>query len=143
MQETINRRVAVTRAHILPSTNNDQNDILTTDECKSFDSRTPLLSLPSTLSPQDVQILLTDHVEDHTPLRRKVLDWFEQHKEISIRSGLGDGDLETIRQRGHEQACTILQQKFVTVEDIINDPTKVTQKYQMTHSDRFSHFLKV
>jgi hypothetical protein len=100
------------------------------------------LSLPTTLSPQDVQTLLTDYVEDHTPLRRKVLDWFEQHREISIRSGLGDGDLETIRLRGHEQACTILQQKFITIRDILDDPTKVfnTQKRLIF---RFSHSLKV
>jgi hypothetical protein len=125
MQDTTNRRLAVTRAHILPSFHNERNSILTTEECKSFDSRTRPLSLPTTLSPQDVQTLLTDYVEDHTPLRRKVLDWFEQHREISIRSGLGDGDLETIRQRGHEQACTILQQKFITIRDILDDPTKV------------------
>jgi hypothetical protein len=125
MQSTIQRRIAVTQRHIVPQVDK-QETLLSAEECIGTDIRTTRASSVPALSPKEVETLLTGYVQDHTALRRTIYDYFEQHQnEFGIRSGTGDGTLDFLRQRSHDQGTKILQQKFITVQDILDDPTKV------------------
>ncbi|KAL0490142.1 acyl-CoA oxidase [Acrasis kona] len=121
MKDTSLNRISILRSHLVHD-NSSNNDHVVMEECKAIGRS----MIPTSLSAEDVKVLLNDFVQDHSDLRKRMFEWFEQNRsEFQIRSGCGDGDLDFIRRRGHEQACKILKQNFITVEDIINDPTKV------------------
>jgi hypothetical protein len=123
----ITRRLHILTSHLLQQ-NNEKDEIhLEQSNCNAASiPKSSTTSVPTDLSANNVKILLRNFVQDHTQFRENMFEWFfNRQDQFTVRSGVGDGTLEFIRQRSHNQAVMILKQKFITVQDVIDDPTKV------------------